>query len=110
MPVSGKIYPNTHSQEAIARMRQLREAKGLSAQKLATRMTVQGHPLSRTTIANMENGHSRSMMTVDELFAFARALCVSPEVIIGTAPLCSACQGDPPAGFQCLACGSKASA
>jgi transcriptional regulator with XRE-family HTH domain len=97
---------NERSQVAIGRMRRFRQARGLSAQKLADLIAAQGLPITRSIIANMEGG-TRAVMSVDELFAVADALGSTPEGILGRAPLCATCGDEPPAGFRCLNCGES---
>jgi transcriptional regulator with XRE-family HTH domain len=59
------------------RVRQLREARGLTAARLAERMTEEGVKWDRSVVANLENGR-RASVTVEELFALAYVLEVAP--------------------------------
>lgn len=97
---------NEVSLAAIGRVRKLRQARGLSAQGLVDLVQAQGVPITRAVVANMESGR-RAVMTVDELCALAEVLGSTPEGLLGSAPLCGTCRGEPPAGFSCLNCGES---
>lgn len=61
----------------ISRMRSLREGKGWSARQLGDEMTKAGVPWDRSIVNNLEIGR-RKNVTVEELFALAFVLEVSP--------------------------------
>ncbi len=65
--------------EAVAsRLREVRKARGWSAQQVAARCAALGMPqLDRSTVANIENGR-RQRIGVDELLVLAFALGVAP--------------------------------
>jgi transcriptional regulator with XRE-family HTH domain len=68
----------TTTERIGARVRELREQMGLSAQKVSDRCALDGAPeLRRQVITNLENGR-RESVTVDELLALALALRTSP--------------------------------
>jgi len=73
----------TPSQRVARRIRELRDARGWSARTLAEELGKIGYPqLNRSTVASIESGR-RSYITVDELFALARVLDVSPLALAG---------------------------
>jgi transcriptional regulator with XRE-family HTH domain len=62
----------------IARqVRELRNARGWSGQRLAQEMTEQGIDWDRSIVANLENGRRRTV-SVEEWLALARVLGVAP--------------------------------
>jgi transcriptional regulator with XRE-family HTH domain len=70
------VIKQTKADDRIrARVRQLREEKGLSGEVLAAQVTAQGVHMTRSTLANYENG-SRSYLTLVEAQAIALALGV----------------------------------
>lgn len=76
MPPPGDALKPTES--VAANVRAVRSRRGWSAQTLADRCAEIGVPsLDRSTVANIENGR-RQRVGVDELFALAFALDVSP--------------------------------
>jgi transcriptional regulator with XRE-family HTH domain len=62
------------------RMRTLRQGK-FTAEQLAEAMTAQGIPWQRSIVANLENGR-RDAVSVDELFALALVLGVTPAALL----------------------------
>ena len=62
-------------------IRKLREARGLSADKLAQAVDAIGVPYTRAQVTNLESGR-RTTVTLGEVFAFARVLEVPPVVLI----------------------------
>jgi transcriptional regulator with XRE-family HTH domain len=109
-----------------ASVRRHREAVGISAKTLSERIAALGGSLSRQAISMIETGHRG--VTLDELMYLARAMKISPlrlllpdpavMVQVGGVPMsmqdaahwftaiCGVCEGYPPTGFACLACGS----
>lgn len=74
-----------------------------------------GHPeITAAALANIETGRPgvdgarRRDVTVDELAVFALALGIAEPWLLATVPDCTACQGAPPDGFTCNACGTGA--
>ncbi|MFS2291722.1 MAG: helix-turn-helix transcriptional regulator [Actinomadura sp.] len=68
----------TPTEIIAARIRALRQSRGMSAQALADRCAELGLPdLKRQAITNLENGR-RAMVTVEELLVLALALEVAP--------------------------------
>jgi transcriptional regulator with XRE-family HTH domain len=68
-----------------SQIRALRTAEGISAQGLADRITELGHAMSRSTLADIENGR-RKYITVTELMMLARALNTAPILLIYPGP------------------------
>lgn len=63
---------------AIARrVKEIRLRRGLTAKELGERLTAQGIPWDRFTVAGLENG-KRQNVTVDELLALSKVLNASP--------------------------------
>jgi transcriptional regulator with XRE-family HTH domain len=67
---------NTIRDTTTARIRELRQQRGMSQQGLARRLNLLGGRFERTTVAKIENG-SREL-TLLEAFQFAYALDVAP--------------------------------
>lgn len=86
-------------------MRTLRKARGWSAQELSERLADAGQLISRSSIANAENGRQETT-TIGLLFALAHVFDVEVRVLTETStPPCTQCLGAPPLGYACLACG-----
>jgi transcriptional regulator with XRE-family HTH domain len=94
------------SREVIAKLRTLRQLQKMSAQKLADEVTTLGFPISRSVIANWENG-KRQTIPVDFLVVAAKALGTTGEAILNEPVLCPHCKGEPPSGFVCKTCGAE---
>jgi transcriptional regulator with XRE-family HTH domain len=60
----------------IARIRELRQARGMTQQDLADRLNLNGARIDRTAVAKIEKG--RRELTLAEAFMFAVALSVAP--------------------------------
>ncbi len=70
--------PLTPAEAVASRLREVRKARGWSAQQVAARCAALGMPqLDRSTVANIENGR-RQRIGVDELLVLAFALGVAP--------------------------------
>lgn len=91
---------------AVARIRRIRQARGMSAQALSEAMAGTPMSLGRSSIASLEAGQRR--LTVDELFDFAQALGVPVTHLLAEGPECGRCNDKPPAGCMCLTCGATA--
>lgn len=94
---------NGLSQAVIKRIQHLRESKGYSSYELAKRIGKAGLTITGQGITRQERG-SVAAVTVDYVFAAARALEVSPASLLGLEK-CERCQGAPPSGFICAVCG-----
>lgn len=66
-------------------IRRLRTLQGMSAQVLADRINELGHTMSRSTLADIENGRRR-YITVTELIVLARALNAAPVTLLIPGP------------------------
>jgi transcriptional regulator with XRE-family HTH domain len=66
---------------AAARMRAIRNAQGMSAERLAAEMTLQGTGWTREIVTNLENGR-RDTLGVSELLALALVLGVPPIMLL----------------------------
>ena len=62
-------------------VRRLRKVRRRSAQWLADRTAELGYPISRATIADLENGR-RKWLTISELIILARALNTTPIALL----------------------------
>lgn len=68
-----------------AEIRRLRKEQGLSAQKVADRTSELGQTVSRTTVADIENGR-RKYISVVELLLLAAALNTTPVALLYPGP------------------------
>lgn len=66
-------------------IRRLRKQQGLSAQKVADRTGELGQTVSRTTVADIENGR-RKYISVAELLLLAAALNTTPAALVYPGP------------------------
>jgi transcriptional regulator with XRE-family HTH domain len=89
-PVKSAVYCGTMTQptwterltRAIAgEIFRYRKDKGMSAQQLSDRCAKLGLEISRSTLADLENGR-RATLTVAELLALAAALGISPTLLV----------------------------
>lgn len=69
------------AQQIGQRLRRYRDARGLSAQKVADACTALGVPIDRNVLASLEN-RRRNIVTVAEVIAFARVLGIPPLALI----------------------------
>lgn len=81
-------------------VRALRQARGWTQAQLTAAI---GLGWSEVVMGMAE--HGRRAWTADEIAAAARALQVMPGRLFEVS--CDTCQGLPPAGFACLACGAE---
>ena len=91
------------SEVVIARVRELRKKRGITALRLAELMTGGGYRTSRVAIAQAETGH-RKEVSVDWTWAAARALDVPVKALL-LGPDCFTCADSPAEGFTCNSCG-----
>jgi transcriptional regulator with XRE-family HTH domain len=68
------------SEAAAEELRRVRTRKGWNQQQLADRLEELGAPIDQATISKIEKNRRR--MTLDEVFAFAYALGVSPRALM----------------------------
>lgn len=90
--------------DIVARMRLLRERRGLSCEQLAELMCEQGTHITRSIIANLESGR-KNYLSVDDAVSAAAALGVSLEYLLfGNGASCENCKDEPPLDFTCNFC------
>lgn len=70
---------------AIATARELRRARHWSALEMERRIRASGYPLPDRAYWKAENG-LRTMLSVDELWALGRVLCVPPADLVEGRP------------------------
>jgi hypothetical protein len=88
----------------MAKVRMLRRKRGLSIRALAAETTKLRRTLGTDALNKIELGVRR--VDVDDLFALASTLGVTPAQLLEPPETCTVCDGQPPAGFACLACGA----
>lgn len=71
--------------QIASEVRRLRNSEGISAQALADRISEMGPEISRSVVADIENGR-RKFITVTELMLLARALNTAPILLIYPGP------------------------
>jgi transcriptional regulator with XRE-family HTH domain len=105
MSTDGRMRPL--SAELNQKLRRLRKLQQVSAQVLADRITAQGYPVQRTTIANYENDRAATL-SVDYVAHAATALGTTLAALLAGPVECSVCRGAAPEGFTCNTCGGAA--
>lgn len=85
MKTTGSAWEGQLIERIAAEIRRLRTSQKTSAQALADRVTELGLPMSRSTIADIENGR-RKYITVAELLGIANALNASPTQLVFPGP------------------------
>jgi transcriptional regulator with XRE-family HTH domain len=94
--------PYEVSERAAIRIRAFRKTRRISAELLAEKLTKAGYPITRSALANFENGRFRTV-PLDLVVAAMKVF----EVGFGTfmqGPLCGTCADKPPLGFGCQTC------
>jgi transcriptional regulator with XRE-family HTH domain len=71
------------SEVFAARLRETRQARGLSQSELARQMTDQGRPLSKAALLRIENGQRG--LSLDEAMAISAILRVAPALMLSPA-------------------------
>ena len=74
-------WPGSWSAQIGSRIRTLRNAAGMSAQKVSDRCTDLGFPIPRSTIANIESGRKEAL-PIHEIAVLAAALDVAPAALL----------------------------
>lgn len=102
------------SERVVERIIRLRRVRNMTRDDLAAACSEIGHPeLTAPALANIETGRPgetgkrRRDVTVDELTAFAEVFSISPAELLSL-KVCSFCDGQPPPGMSCNACGAGA--
>lgn len=93
------------SAQFVQNMRILRRRFNLTAEGLAEQVSARGYHIGRTSLGALETGTS-VIVPLDLAVPVAQVLGVSLAGMLE--PLCEQCQGAPPAGFACRACGAEA--
>jgi transcriptional regulator with XRE-family HTH domain len=96
-----------HGTSVAKKIGLLRRSRGLSLRALAAEMAKTSRPFRADTLNKIELGVRR--IDIDDVFALAEALGTTPARLLEPPEECSACHGQPPAGFACLACGATTS-
>jgi transcriptional regulator with XRE-family HTH domain len=87
------------------RLRQHREANGMTQAQLANKTSVfAGRPVDQTTIARIEKGQRH--VSLDDALHLAKALSMRIEDLLVEVK-CDNCKDLPPAGFACQVCGAS---
>lgn len=94
--------PTQHSRRAAVRLRQFRKTRRITAEQLAAGFTELGYPVSRSVLANYENGRFRTV-PLDLVVTAMRYFDVSFTHFM-TGPLCNGCDDKPPLNFMCRIC------
>jgi transcriptional regulator with XRE-family HTH domain len=74
-------WPARFTRQVIAEMKRQREDRGWSAQRLADECSQLGLPMSRSTIADLENGR-RAHLGIPEVAVLGRALGIPPLLLL----------------------------
>lgn len=102
--MTAKRTPNPLSLNAMRRVRKMRRDRGWTNDEFARRLAEQGVPITPDMLYSYDI-ERRKDLTVDVLFAFAEVLGTTAQALVGPAT-CDTCQGAPPPGFECRACGA----
>lgn len=97
------MTPLPASAQAAARIRAFRTVRRISGTKFANGVTAQGYHLSRSVLANIENGRFKSI-SLDLLLVVMDYLDVTWYGFF-EGPLCNGCHDDPPKTYICKVCG-----
>lgn len=96
------IEVHEESERAAMRIRAFRKTRRITGEVLAARLTKAGYPITRSVLANYENGRFRTV-PLDLVVAAMKVFDVNfGEFMLG--PLCGTCLDKPPLGFNCRTC------
>lgn len=92
-------------QRFVRNMRDLREVRGWSTERLSLEIVAAGHaPITRSVLRNLENWR-RATLSIDEALAIADALTTTLAWLCDyDGPCCGHCLDNPPAGYACKVC------
>lgn len=90
------------SQRAARRIRAIRKTRRITGEALAAKLTQAGYPITRSALANFENGRFRTV-PLDLVVAAMRVFDVTFNGFMA-GPLCNTCVDKPPVGFVCGTC------
>lgn len=82
MDTSWPGFEREWTQRSVDTINLIRTWSGLTIKQLAARLRALGWPVSDATMSGMLSGNKRTSLSIAEVFAFARALNVSPAYII----------------------------
>lgn len=97
------MSPLPASANAAARMRAFRNTRRISGVDFADGVSEHGYKMTRSVLANIENGRFKSI-SLDMLLVVLEYLDVSWHGFF-YGPLCNGCNDDPPASYICKVCG-----
>jgi transcriptional regulator with XRE-family HTH domain len=106
MSVSGRGGVGPAGKAFAKKLKTLRQQRRLTTAALSDLLAEHGCRIEQSGITRIELGQRR--VDVDDLLALAAALGVTAAQLLEPAEACSACNGAPPVGFACLACGAGA--
>ncbi|MDG4832408.1 hypothetical protein O7627_24315 [Solwaraspora sp. WMMD1047] len=86
-------------------LRRIREQRHMTYTELVKQLAAIGHPIPILGVRRIERRERR--VDADDLACLAAVLGVDPWALTQP-PQCDACNGAPPAGFTCNACGTSA--
>lgn len=90
------------SEQAAKRLRAFRKTRRITGEQLANALTKNGYPITRSVLANYENGRFRTV-PIDLVVAAMRYFGVGLTGFM-TGPLCNSCDDRPPQQFICKTC------
>ena|SRR5687768_1354578 len=96
------------SERAAMRIRAFRKTRRITGEALAAKLTQAGYPITRSVLANYENGRFKTV-PVDMVVAAMKVYDVGFHAFM-TGPLCGTCSDRPPLGFLCQTCNRTYSA
>jgi transcriptional regulator with XRE-family HTH domain len=85
------------------RLRALRTTRRISGDELARGLSEQGYQITRSVLANIENGRFRTIPI--DLFAVLLDYFDVSYYAFFSGPLCNGCNDDPPKSYICKVCG-----
>lgn len=97
------MSPLPESARVATRIRAFRTTRRISGEEFANGVTEQGYKLTRSVLANIENGRFKSI-SIDMLLIVMEYLNVSWYAFFH-GPLCDGCNDEPPSQFICKVCG-----
>lgn len=90
------------SERAAIRIRAFRKTRRITGEMLAAKLTKAGYPITRSALANYENGRFRTV-PLDLAVAAMKVFEVGFSAFMN-GPLCGTCEDKPPFGFICQTC------
>lgn len=90
------------SERAAERIRAFRKTRRITGDQCAHGLTKHGYPITRSVLANYENGRFKTV-PLDMVVAAMRYFQVSFSGFM-TGPLCNSCEDNPPQQYICKTC------